>query len=371
MARAHQASAPTYAGLCTRELRALTTALFHADDDADSLSDLVEEMFGDWGSLTIPPHPPYPSRIGDDHSPFEYSVAFAPGGPELRLLFEAQAFPPTDVGNRQAALAFNRRLAGRAGVDMKRFDQIADLFLGEQETREFSLWHAVCLNRGQQPMFKLYLNPQVRGTAEAWTLLRAATLKLGLSASTMSYVAEALRRPGLDQLSYFSLDLADDAKARVKIYVAHHAITPQHLDDIFGICPAHQAGDVVTFCESMVGDRQTFEQKPLMSCLSFTSGSERPNTMTLHLPIAHYVENDEVVSRRVGSFLQHHGLDHDGYRAAINAIAKRPLGDARGIQSYASYRREAGALRFTAYLSPELFAPAARRSMDRTSAPIA
>lgn len=361
MSRADQANAPTYAGVCTAELQALTRILYRGDDGTASLSQLVEEMFQGWGSQTIPATPPYPSRIGDDHSPFEYSVAFAPTGAELRLLFEAQAFPPTDAGNRQAALAFNQRLAGRAGVDMKRFEMISDLFLSAPETREFSLWHAVCLNRGQPPMFKLYLNPQVRGTAEAWTLLRAAVLKLGLTADTMSYVAEALRRPGLDQLSYFSLDLTDDAKARVKIYVAHHAITPQDLDEVFGICPAHRAGDVVTFCDSMVGPRKRFDHKPLMSCLSFTSGSDRPNTMTLHLPIAHYLDNDEAVSSRVVSFLTQQGLDHEGYCAAVNAIAKRPLSDARGIQSYSSYRREKGALRFTAYLSPELFAPLARR----------
>jgi DMATS type aromatic prenyltransferase len=326
-------------------------------------------MFMDWGSLTIPSTPPYPSRIGDDHSPFEYSVAFAPHGPELRLLFEAQASTPTDLANQRAAVALNRRLAARSGVHMKRFDEISDLFLRDQETSEFSLWHAVCFNRGQPPMFKLYLNPQVRGTTQAWRLLSEAMSRLGLSAETLRYVAEALRRPDLDQLSYFSLDLADHAKARVKVYVAHHAVAPQYVDDIFGICPAHRVGDVVAFCDSMVGNRQSFERKPLMSCLSFTSDSDRPNTMTLHLPIAHYVDSDEVVSTRVGGFLREHGLDHAGYRTALNAIAKRPLSSARGIQSYASYRREAGALRFTAYLSPELFAVADRRKAPPSSPP--
>jgi len=78
--------------------------------------------------------------------------------------------------------------------------------------------------------------------------------------------------------------------------------------------------------------------------------------MTLHLPIAHYVDSDEVTAGRVARFLRQHGLDDMSYRRAINVFAPRALDDGAGVQSYASYRREAEGLRFSAYLSPELFA---------------
>jgi hypothetical protein len=77
--------------------------------------------------------------------------------------------------------------------------------------------------------------------------------------------------------------------------------------------------------------------------------------VTLHLPIAHYVEDDEQTFHRVRQFLKREGLDHLAYERAMASVARRPLVQGVGIQSYASFRREAGGLRFTAYLSPELF----------------
>lgn len=354
--REHAAGA-TYVQICAADLRALSTALYGVDEGPEPSLSLATELLSGWGDSPVPARAPYPSRIGDDHSPFEYSVAFSEAGNELRLLFEAQASQPSDAGNREAALALNRQLASRSGVHMGRFESVESLFLQSGGEQDFWLWHAVVLNRGQPPAFKLYLNPQVRGAEKSWEVLSEAVSRLKLPQSTMDYVRLALRRPGLDQLSYFSLDLSDHQKARVKIYVAHNGIGPSELDDIFRLCPSHHQGDVIEFCGSIAGVRPAFERKPLMSCLAFTSGTEAPNSMTLHLPIAHYVPNDEVAVSRVRNFLASHELDADAYQAAVSAILRRPLSSGRGAQSYASFRREQGSLRLTAYLSPELFMP--------------
>jgi DMATS type aromatic prenyltransferase len=354
---AEPATSATYAQICAADLRALSSALYGIDDGPEPSLSLATELLAGWGDSPVPARAPYPSRIGDDHSPFEYSVAFSAAGNELRLLFEAQAPQPSDAGNREAALALNRQLASRSGVHMGRFETVESLFLQSGGEQEFWLWHAVVLNRGAPPSFKLYLNPQVRGAENSWDLLSEAVTRLKLPSSTMEHVRLALRRPGLDQLSYFSLDLSDSQKARVKIYVAHHGIGPSELDDIFRLCPSHHPGDVIEFCGSIAGVRPAFERKPLMSCLAFTSGLEAPTSMTLHLPIAHYVPNDEVAVARVRSFLAGHDLDADAYQAAVSAILRRPLSSGRGAQSYASFRREYGSLRLTAYLSPELFMP--------------
>lgn len=353
----HGSAERTYAAVCAADLRALQTALYGVDDGPASHLELVAELFRGWGDLPVPRYAPYPSRIGDDHSPFEYSVAFSPAGPELRLLFEAQAPEPSDTGNRQAALAFNRHLANRAGVDMQKFSKVEDLFFEPVAAQDFSLWHAVCLNRSVPTAFKVYMNPQTRGATQSWSLLEEAVKRLELSPETMKYVGAAFRRPGLDQLSYFSLDLSDSSKARVKIYIAHNGIRPEELDDIFCLSPGHRPGDVIEFCAAMGGGQAAFERKPLMSCMSFVGGGTTPYAMTLHLPIAHYAPSDDVAIERVRSFLAGHDLDAAAYEAAVGAIARRPLQSARGIQSYASFRREEGALRLTAYLSPELFSP--------------
>src|SRR4051794_40140954 len=51
-------------------------------------------LFGAWGEAALAAAPAYASRIGDDHSPYEYSVAFSGREVELRLLCEAQASQP-------------------------------------------------------------------------------------------------------------------------------------------------------------------------------------------------------------------------------------------------------------------------------------
>ena len=92
-----------------------------------------------------------------------------------------------------------------------------------------------------------------------------------------------------------------------------------------------------------------------MSCLSFVAGSDVPSSVTLHLPIAHYVENDQVTCDRFSSLLRDNGLDHEAYQRGLQAIARRPLSKGPGLQSYASFRRHGDSLRLTAYFSPELF----------------
>jgi DMATS type aromatic prenyltransferase len=346
----------TYEASCAHGLEGLCHALGR-QDQLETYRDLARFLLQKWGDAQVPENAPYASNIGDDHSPFEYSLAFDPAGVELRLLFEAQANPPSAANNQRAALSLNRQLAERYAVNMRRFDLIQDLFLGAPATGSFSLWHAVSLNPGRAPAFKLYLNPQTQGVQQALPVVEEAFRRLGFSDEAMDCVRRALPRSGLDELSYFSLDLSDKPEARVKVYVAHPHISAQDMDAVFSVCPQHRAGDVIDYCESMLNAHGPFTEKPLMSCLSFVSGRERPATMTLHLPIAHYVESDQVTADRVTKFLRRHGLDHAAYRRALAAVARRPLADGTGIQSYASYRREKAGLRLTTYLSPELFRP--------------
>lgn len=344
----------TYEGACRSGLQALCSALGRSQELA-GYSSLTKFLFQDWGSTVLPEEAPYPSNIGDDHSPFEYSLAFDPGGVELRLLFEAQARSPSRAGNLQAAIETNHRLQAHHGIDLSRFSRIQDLFLDGPPALGFSMWHAVCLNPGREPAFKLYLNPKVHGQAQALPLMEEAMTRLGFGDEAVRSLRSALPRAALDELSYFSLDLSNKPNARVKVYIAHPAIAAEELDQVFTLCPAHRPGDVVEFCQAMVKPTGPFTSKPLMSCLSFVQGSEKPTTMTLHLPIAHYVESDQVTAERVTSFLRRQGLNHEAYTRSLAAVARRPLAQASGVQSYASYRREKGGLRFTAYLSPELF----------------
>jgi len=345
--------AGTYGGVCELGLGNLATALGR-DADMPRIAEIVACLMEGWAGHEIPDVAPRASRIGDDHSPFEYSLAFEPAGVDLRLLIEAQGTPPSAAGNLQAALELNQRLAKRFQAALTRFDAVSELFLEESTGEPFALWHAMGIGPDNQVDFKLYLNPQTRGRALALPLIQHALSRLGFSDAALACVRRAMPR-GVDELGYFSLDMSDAAEARVKIYISHPRVTADEIDALFEVCPSHQRGDVIRFCQAMTGRSGVFEAKAPMSCLAFVAGSDVPRSMTLHLPIAHYVENDQVTGERFSALLQENGLDHEAYERGLLAIARRPLSQGPGLQSYASFRRQGESLRLTAYFSPELF----------------
>lgn len=344
----------THGSECDDGLRAIAAA-FGREADLPKISELAACLMEGWGHVEVADSPPRASLIGDDHSPFEYSLGFDPEGVHLRLLLEAQGTPPSAAANLEAALALNQRLAARYGADLTRFERISDLFLERSTAEPFALWHATSLAPSGELDFKLYLNPQTRGRALALPLVHTALTRLGFSQRALECVKRAMPRDGVDELGYFSLDMSRKAAARVKVYVSHPRITADEVDSIFELCPQHRKGDVIEFCHAMTGRGGAYANKPLMSCLSFVAGNDVPSAVTLHLPIAHYASSDDDVRLRFSALLRQHGLDHAGYEAALNSLARRPLTEGTGIQSYASFRREPGGLRLTGYFSPELF----------------
>jgi DMATS type aromatic prenyltransferase len=316
----------------------------------------VQEFFlQSWGEQEIPEEPGYASCIGDDHSPFEYSLALGAQRTELRLLVEVQSKSPDALANQRAAIELNPILAERFGASFERFDAIKQIFLPESPSPPFSLWHAACFAQDAPHDFKVYLNPLARGPERANELVAAALARLGLT-EAQGVVDTITNSPTLESTpNYFSLDLSDASTARVKVYFQHPNATAQQLDDLFELSPGHRPGDVVEFCRAISESDGPYTTKPLTSCFSFVEGRKRPTAATFHLPIAHYVPNDSVTVERVTRYLTSQQIDPSPYSRALRAFAMRPLHDAAGIQSYASFRREQSGIRFTAYLSPELF----------------
>ncbi|HEY8942762.1 MAG TPA: tryptophan dimethylallyltransferase family protein [Polyangiaceae bacterium] len=345
----------TYAEVSASQLEALARALGWNAEELQRALDVQDRLFRPWSRQEIPRSAPYPSLIGDDHSPYEYSLAFNRSNVELRILLEAQADVPSARGNLEAAEALNTRLVEHFGVDLSRLNQVRHLFL-DRVSPPFSLWHAVCLNPGRSPEFKIYLNPAVRGASAAPALIDEALTRLGFGSATLDVLKRFARRgTELDEIRYFSLDLSSDAHARVKVYFAHPGATALELDSAFEVAPTHRRGDVLEFCDVISRHHGPFDRKPVTSCLAFVAGQVEPTAVTLHLPIAHYAENDEIIRTRVTEYLAQQGLNRDPYARALQALANRPLATDVGTQSYASFRREKTGIRFTAYLSPELF----------------
>jgi DMATS type aromatic prenyltransferase len=315
-----------------------------------------------WSTREIPARAPYPSLIGDDHSPYEYSVAYGSKGAELRLLFEAQAEQPNLASNHAEALRLNERLRTQLGVSLSRFERVADLFTVPRSATShgFSLWHAACLSPTGRPDFKIYLNPQLRGPEAAGELVDEVLCRLGLAEARAALLQLRFRGPQQDELKYISLDLSDEPRARLKIYTCHHQAKPSELERAFAVAPSHRSGDVHEFCATITPHIASFDGKPVSSCLAFVAGSGIPYTATMHLPIAHYTESDAAARRGIDAFMAANQMDQLVHARVLRAIARRPLHESSGVQSYASYRREKSGRRLTVYLSPELFRDARR-----------
>ncbi len=345
----------TYDDIAALQLRSLCRALGLEHQFQDYLA-IQQLLFEPWGRREVPAHPPYPCWVSDDHTPYEYSVAFGADGIECRILCEAQAETPSLRANMKTARAQTARLRERLGADLRRFDAIEDLFCPDDPGPRFPLWHAVCFAAGKKPEFKIYLNPQARGRERATDLAAEALKRLGFPGVPRLLMDQAAwRGPSRDVLTYLSLDLCDKPSARVKVYFCHDAATAGDIERSFAVAPTHRPGDVERFCAAIAGQLGPFAQKPVVSCFSFVEGSEAPWAVTFHLPIAKYASDDALVVDRMAAFLAPQPGIQDAYVRAIRAFAYRPLAQSVGLQSYVSFRREKSDLRFGVYLSPDVF----------------
>lgn len=345
----------SYIEFGARRLAGLCDALgFEARRAAES-NELFALMLSPWGTRPMGQAPRFASDIGDDHTPFEFSVAFGGGEPELRILFEPQGAGPTVADQQRAGLELARQLGGDFGVHLDRFRVIEDLFCPEDPQGSFSVWFAVCLWPTRAPSFKIYLNPQAQGRALAPALVEEAMTRLGFAEAwaPLSRIAGA-RGPDYDELKYFSLDLSASEEARWKLYFRHHHIDAAALDRAFSLAHSHRDGDVREFCAALTGSPGPFAAKPVGSCFAYNGADKlRPRHATLHLPISHYVESDAVARERVAAYFAAHHLPARRYTDTLAGFAVRDPAGGVGMHSYASLRREAGAPRVTIYLSPE------------------
>ncbi|NUP12607.1 MAG: hypothetical protein HOW73_41715 [Polyangiaceae bacterium] len=353
------------------QLGALCGALEFGPNQSDVYA-IFRALLSGWGDRVVGQRPPFASDIGDDHSPFEFSVAFGGRMPELRILAEAQGDPPGLRTNQTEARDLTHELASWYDLSLERFERLSDLFLPTEPQGAFSLWHAVCCYPDAPTAVKIYFNPAVQGRARSPEIVREAMSRLGFRRAWKT-IEEIAGHRGFerDVLAFLSLDLNSGPSARLKIYFRHYDVGVDELERSFSAARNHRPGDIRDFCDAIARGRGPFRSKPVGSCFSFLEGDEdSPSRVTLHFPVASYVDNDGLVRERVTSWLPTLGLDPEPYRRVIRAFAHRTLESGAGMQSYVSFRREAAGPRVTVYLSPELYSgPAGHRPSTRPPAP--
>lgn len=356
LARRFVPSQLSFSSYGAARLRPLATAMGFAGRE-EEVTQFLQSLIAPWGERLIGSSLGWPSDIGEDHTPYEFSLALGGGEPELRLLLEAQGQAPTLSSFWEAGRALNEVLARDFGADLSRLRQIESIFTpAEGDQAGFAIWHAACLWPSRAPELKIYLNPQLRGRAQAAARVEEALHILGCDRVWPALCEAAGRGPTLDEFKYFSLDLKAGARARVKVYLRHHAIDADGLERAMSVARSHQAGDARQLCREILGEEGPFLSKPLATCFALVEGDDtRPSAATLHLPVTHYAHHDQEVQARVSDYLRRHGLPVAQYEQALQAFAVRPLQDGVGLHSYASFRRDQEKPRLTVYFALEAY----------------
>jgi DMATS type aromatic prenyltransferase len=297
----------------------------------------------------------WPSDVGDDHTPYELSLAFGGSVPELRILVEPPARDPSMAARWDVAREVLFNLSGMLSGSTERLERVADLFRPSDPGALFGLWIAASFWPGREPELKAYLNLQAHGPAKAASLLEEALHRLGLSEAYPAFCRAALRR-GLvtDELKYFALDLADHASARVKVYARHHHATAVDIAQVIGERGGVISGEVEALCGELLGGGGPYGSRPLATCWAFTGGPV-PTGATVYAPLPYYADHDEQIRDRVTRALGLVGLSANEYLDSLAIFAERSLQDGVGLHSYASFKRDKGKPKMTVYLAPEIY----------------
>ncbi|HEU4732295.1 MAG TPA: tryptophan dimethylallyltransferase family protein, partial [Kofleriaceae bacterium] len=354
--------------LGTSQLRALATVSEPLARDLPKIVGVFGDLLGASAARRVHDAPAYASDVVDDHTPFELSLAVGGAAPELRVLVETVHQDSSLAARWQAARALGERLRDRHGADLRCLDRIADLFEPRQEHGLLAMWYAASFRADQAPAWKAYLDLRAQGSERARAVLEEALDRLGLAAAYPRLMREAGARDQLDELVYFSLDLADHERARVKVYFRHHQASIGDLERVVGGAGG-EAGEVGAFCATVLGHTGPYRPRPVVSCWAFTGGSE-PSGATLYAPIAYYVRDDAEARNRIRRWMDRAEIERDGYERALAAFARRPLESGVGMHSYVSFKRDRGLPRLTVYLAPEAYRTFSPASLARRGAPV-
>jgi pyrroloquinoline quinone (PQQ) biosynthesis protein C len=336
-----QLGSTSYLGLAIQQILDLSQRL--EIEDSDRIIEIFKKLSQGWGDRKVGDMQ-WNSDVTTAGFPFEYSVAFDRKDCELRILAEPLGREPSLTNNWIAGLEFIEWLKHRS-VDVSRFELIADLFTPTDSQAKFAIWFAVGFDSNTvTPKFKVYVNLEAQGRSKSHALLEESLHRLGFDI-WVNYANTVLERGNLDRPVYLSLDLTSADRGRVKVYTQHNQASSKDLERILSLATNYVAGDAAALCSS-IPEVATFDCKPLISCLSWTSESSNiPTDGTIYLPIDNYVNSDTEAVEAISRSCERYEIPERAYR--------RFRSKSLGSQSYISLRRVGGMPRFCVYFSPQ------------------
>jgi hypothetical protein len=339
------------------KLEHLAKAIGLSTDDEERAKALFRTMTPGWASVSVGDLPPWPTDITDDGTPFEFSLAFEGGTPDLRMLVESQTMPLSSASSWDAGLELNQRLEA-SGAHVVPFERVKGLFTPSAgPVGSFCLWHGAALKR-DRTLFKAYLNPQVHGSGAATGLIERALRRLG-RADAWEFLSERLNASerGKD-IRYLSLDLEQSNAARIKVYLA--STTVESAERVARGSRNIVPGDVAGTLSVLTGSSGPYWARPILTCLAFDEHRFAPKT-TLHVPVRCYLSSDEECRAKASTLLDAHAAET--LARAIRALGGDPPAASSGVVTYVSVTPAQGGGRVTIYLAPRCFTVSASRAL--------
>lgn len=337
---------------------------------------LTSDLLGSGGSRPVSEPPAWPSAIADDHTPVEYSLAYGQGRPPaLRILAEAIGSPPSVRNNVAATHRFLGRQTQRLGLSVSRLAAVQELFTDDEPHGDFVTWCSLVFRGGRRPELKAYLNPEVKGVAQAPALVSKALDRLGMGRSVQAMLDRAVR-PGqlgvADRLTFFALDLHDEPDTRVKVYFTHFNAEVGDVVRAASLVEGVDLARLSEFCE-VAGGTVRFERRPLVASYTIGVGSDDPVGYSCYVPIRSYVHDDQEARDRVVALLAPYGYDAAEIDRAVSAVTRRPLRAGVGLIAHVSLRLGRPHPGVTVYLSAEAYgvSPPRRRNHPDQPCPTA
>jgi hypothetical protein len=318
---------------------------------------LLQDLLGPVGDRPLSQPSLWPSDVSDDTTPVEFSLAFDESGQRaVRILGEAVAEEPSHPANIRAARRLLDSLAERFPISLDRFNAVQELFLPAWPQGKFVMWYSFIFRPNRRPGFKVYFNADVQGPDRASKLVAEALRRLGLDSAYEMVTEYALQRAGLDHFLFFALDLDDDPRSRVKIYIAHDDAGSKEVERASEALPGIDPVRIRDFCFVLGGGIETFTGRPLISSYSFTENTkDHPNNYSLYLPIRSYVRDDAVAYTRVQALMERLYPDLSDLERAVRAVSSRALREGVGLLAHVSLRLGPTGAGTTVYLSSEAY----------------
>ncbi|KAH7179109.1 uncharacterized protein B0J16DRAFT_346283 [Fusarium flagelliforme] len=331
----------------------LASAAGLTKSEKQSLDHAISVCMEGWGHEEIPETPKWQTQLGRNNSPFEYSVSFGlkTGKKQVRFAFELPA-ENTIQAMQESALKLNENI-GDTDLDVLLwgFGMIRYIFFLPNPIGKFTAWYGY-----DDPIWKIYLDPQAQGQDNAGRLISQALHHLDMTKAW--HVIDDTMQFGSGLPIRLGIDLVDEKVARVEVivdfwghptknfaYFATERYYPRNNEIV-------TEAEVVRLCKILLGvedeDAVLNGEPPLVS-YSFTRTENRDVEleMTLHIPVWPYMHDDAQFQKRVEEWMR--GLSHvlsgkqidnlvEGYRDCLKAVARRPLEDGSGLHSWFSLK---------------------------------